>query len=179
MAVLGAGARGNVFAGFAERFPGRARVVAVADPRADRCDALGDRLGVAADRRLSTMGYKRAVIVGAAQILALLPGISRDGIVTVAGMGKGLSRQDAVRFSFLLSAPVILLAGVLKVGDLFGPEGKGIHGPVLVGSILAGVGAYLSVRFLTKYFSESRSLRPFGIYCIIAGVLILAYLTLH
>jgi predicted dehydrogenase len=52
MAVLGAGARGNVFAGFAERFPGRARVVAVADPRADRCDALGDRLGVAADRRL-------------------------------------------------------------------------------------------------------------------------------
>src|ERR1700683_3304962 len=52
MAVLGAGARGNVFAGFAEQFPGRARVVAVADPRADRRDALADRLGVAADRRL-------------------------------------------------------------------------------------------------------------------------------
>ncbi|MGA8460546.1 MAG: Gfo/Idh/MocA family oxidoreductase [Streptosporangiaceae bacterium] len=53
MAVLGAGARGNVFAGFAEQFPGRARVVAVADPRTDRRDALADRLGVAADRRLS------------------------------------------------------------------------------------------------------------------------------
>src|ERR1700733_2276810 len=53
MAVLGAGARGNVCAGFAEQFPGRARVVAVADPRADRRDALADRLGVAADRRLS------------------------------------------------------------------------------------------------------------------------------
>jgi undecaprenyl pyrophosphate phosphatase UppP len=134
---------------------------------------------VEADGRLASMSIQRAMLIGAAQILALLPGISRDGIVTVAGMGKGLSRQDAVRFSFLLSAPVILLAGVLKVGDLFGPEGKGIHGPVLVGSILAGVGAYLSVRFLTKYFSESRSLRPFGIYCIIAGVLSLAYLTLH
>jgi len=134
---------------------------------------------VEADGRLASMSIGHAVLIGAAQILALLPGISRDGIVTVAGMGKGLSRQDAVRFSFLLSAPVILLAGVLKVGDLFGPEGKGIHGPVLVGSILAGVGAYLSVRFLTKYFSESRSLRPFGIYCIIAGVLSLAYLTLH
>ena len=60
---------------------------------------------VAADRRLSTMGYKRAVLVGAAQILALLPGISRDGIVTVTGMWRGLTRQDAVRFSFLLSAP--------------------------------------------------------------------------
>jgi len=133
---------------------------------------------VAADRRLSTMGYKRAVIVGAAQILALFPGISRDGIVTVAGMGRGLTRQDAVRFSFLLSAPVILAAGALKVHDLTGPMGKGIHGPVLVGSILSGVGAYLSIRFLTKYFSEEKSLNPFGIYCIVAGVGSLAYLIL-
>jgi len=131
-----------------------------------------------ADRRLSAMGYARAILVGSAQIFALLPGISRDGIVTVAGMGRGLSRGDAVRFSFLLSAPVILAAGVLKAHDLFGPEGKGIHGPVLVGSLLAGIGAYLSVRFLTKYFSEERSLNPFGIYCLVAGVGSLAYLLL-
>ena len=133
---------------------------------------------VAADRRLSTMGYVRAIVVGSAQILALLPGISRDGIVTVTGMGRGLSREDAVRFSFLLSAPVILAAGVLKAKDLFGPMGKGIHGPVLVGSLLAGIGAYLSVRFLTKYFSEDRSLNPFGIYCLVAGVASFAYLVL-
>ena len=88
---------------------------------------------VAADRRLSTMGYKRAVLVGAAQILALLPGISRDGIVTVTGMWRGLTRQDAVRFSFLLSAPVILAAGALKAKDLTGPLSTGIHGPILVG----------------------------------------------
>jgi undecaprenyl pyrophosphate phosphatase UppP len=133
---------------------------------------------VRADRRLSTMGYARAILVGSAQILALLPGISRDGIVTVTGMWRGLSTEDAVRFSFLLSAPVILAAGLLKGKDLFGPMGTGIHGPVLVGSLLAGIGAYLSVRFLTKYFSEDRSLNPFGIYCLVAGVASFAYLVL-
>ena len=133
---------------------------------------------VAADRRLSTMGYARAVLVGAAQILALFPGISRDGIVTVFGMGRGLSREDAVRFSFLLSAPVILAAGALKAKDLTGPMSAGIHGPILLGSLISGIGAYLSIRFLTKYFSEEKSLNPFGIYCLIAGVLSLAYLVL-
>ena len=133
---------------------------------------------VAADRRLSTIGYKRAVFIGAAQILALLPGISRDGIVTVAGMGRGLTRQDAVRYSFLLSAPVILAAGALKATDLTGPISKGMHGPIIVGSIIAGLGAYLSIRFLTKYFSEDKSLNPFGYYCIIAGLGSLAYLVL-
>ncbi|MGH3250090.1 MAG: undecaprenyl-diphosphate phosphatase [Trebonia sp.] len=133
---------------------------------------------VAADRRLSTMGYKRALIVGGAQILALMPGISRDGIVTVAGMWRGISRADAVRFSFLLSAPVILAAGALKAKDLTGPLSAGIHGPILVGSVIAGVGAYLSIRFLTKYFSEEKSLSPFGIYCLIAGLGSLAYLLL-
>jgi undecaprenyl pyrophosphate phosphatase UppP len=133
---------------------------------------------VAADGRLATIGFGRAVFIGAAQILALLPGISRDGIVTVAGMGRGLTRQDAVRFSFLLSAPVILAAGALKVHDLTGPISKGMHGPIVVGSLIAGVGAYLSIRFLTKYFSEDKSLNPFGIYCIIAGLGSLAYLVL-
>jgi undecaprenyl-diphosphatase len=93
-------------------------------------------------------------------------------------MWRGLSTEDAVRFSFLLSAPVILAAGLLKGKDLFGPMGAGIHGPVLVGSLLAGIGAYLSVRFLTKYFSEDRSLNPFGIYCLVAGVASFAYLVL-
>jgi len=135
------------------------------DPRAAETDRA-----VAADRRLSTMGYGRAVGVGSAQILALLPGISRDGIVTVAGLGRGLSRADAVRYSFLLSAPVILAAGALKAHDLFGPLGTGIHGAVLAGSLLSFIGAYLSVRFLTRYFSEERSLNPFGVYCLIAGL---------
>jgi undecaprenyl pyrophosphate phosphatase UppP len=145
---------------------------------ADSQRAVEVERAVRADRRLSTMGYARAILVGSAQILALLPGISRDGIVTVTGMWRGLSTEDAVRFSFLLSAPVILAAGVLKAKDLFGPMGQGIHGPVLVGSVLAGIGAYLSVRFLTRYFSEDRSLNPFGIYCLVAGVASFAYLVL-
>jgi undecaprenyl-diphosphatase len=93
-------------------------------------------------------------------------------------MWRGLDRKDAVRFSFLLSAPVILAAGALKAKDLTGPLSAGIHGPILVGSLIAGVCAYLSLRFLMKYFSEDKSLNPFGIYCLIAGLGSLAYLVL-
>jgi undecaprenyl-diphosphatase len=116
------------------------------------------------------MGYMNAVLIGAAQIGALLPGISRDGICTVAGMLRGISREDAVRYSFLLSAPVILAAGVLKIPDLTGPLGAGIGGQVLAGSLLSFIGAYFSVRFLTKYFAKDRPLTPFGIYCLAAGL---------
>ena len=157
-------APGRHAAGRAPDAPPTAAASAVTDP------------AVAADRRLSTMSYKQALIVGAAQILALLPGISRDGMVTVTGMWRGLRREDAVRFSFLLSAPVILAAGVLKVPDLTGPMTKGMHGPIIVGSLIAGVSAFLSIRFLTKYFSEDKSLNPFGIYCLVAGLGSLAYL---
>jgi undecaprenyl-diphosphatase len=131
---------------------------------------------VAADRRLSVMGFGQAVQIGAAQIAALLPGISRDGVVTVTGMARGIAREDAVRYSFLLSAPVILAAGVLKIPDLTGPLGSGIRGQVLVGSLLSFAGAYLSVRFLTRYFARERSLTPFGIYCLLAGLGSLVYL---
>src|SRR5204862_3101849 len=98
------------------------------------------------DARLATIGFVEAVIIGSAQILALLAGISRDGVTMVAGMFRGLSREDAARFAFLLATPVILAAGVLKVPDLMGPMGSGIRGQILVGSVLSGVGAYLSVR---------------------------------
>src|SRR5262249_36617828 len=90
-------------------------------------------------------------------------------------MFRGLSREDAARFAFLLATPVILAAGVLKIPDLFGPLGKGIHGQVLFGSLLSGVGAYLSVRFLMKYF-QTRTLTPFAIYCLVVGLGSLVYL---
>jgi undecaprenyl-diphosphatase len=89
----------------------------------------------------------------------------------VSGMFRGLSRQDAARFSFLLSAPVILAAGVLKIPDLTGPLGDGIRGQVLFGSILSGVGAYLALRFLVRYLSDpNKTLTPFGIYCLVVGL---------
>ena len=131
---------------------------------------------VQADQRLIAVGYLQALVIGSSQILALLAGISRDGVVMVTGMFRGLSRQDAARFSFLLSTPVILAAGVLKLPDLTGPLGKNIHGQVIVGSILSGVGAYLSVRFLMKYF-QTRTLTPFAVYCVVAGLASVIYLS--
>jgi undecaprenyl-diphosphatase len=86
----------------------------------------------------------------------------------VGGLLRGLSHEDAARFSFLLATPVIFAAGVYKVPDLLGPNGRGIHGQVLVGSIVAGAAAYVSVRFLTRYFT-SRTLTPFAIYCLLLG----------
>ncbi len=128
-------------------------------------------MAVEADQRLVGVGYLGAICLGAMQILALLPGISRDGIVMVSGMFRGLSRQDAARFSFLLSAPVILAAGVLKIHDLTGPLGAGIREQVLFGSVLSGIGAYLALRFLVRYFSDpARTLTPFAIYCLVAGL---------
>jgi undecaprenyl-diphosphatase len=143
---------------------------ATPQPAADSARDAEIARAVAADGRLSVISFRQAAAIGSAQIFALLPGISRDGIVTVTGMFRGLSREDAVRFSFLLSAPVILAAGVLKIPDLTGPLGDGIRGQVLAGSVLSFVGAYLSVRFLTKYFAKQRSLAPFGVYCLLAGI---------
>ncbi len=134
-------------------------------------------LAVQADERLARIGYGRAVLIGSAQILALLAGISRSGVTMVAGMSRGLSREDAARFAFLLATPVILAAGMLKVPDLMGHLGSGIRGQILLGSVLSGVGAYVSVRFLMRYF-QTRTLYPFAIYCVVFGVLSVIYLGL-
>jgi undecaprenyl-diphosphatase len=130
---------------------------------------------VQADERLAGAGFVQALVIGSAQILALLAGISRDGVTMVAGMARGLSREDAARFAFLLATPVILAAGVLKYNDLI-QKGHGIYGPILVGSILSGLGAYLSVRYLVKYF-QTRTLTPFAIYCILFGTASIIYLS--
>ena len=133
-------------------------------------DYVDERIsGPESDKRLAAMSVTRAVGIGSLEILALAPGLSRSGVTTSGGMFAGLTREDAARFSFLLATPVILAAGVLKLGDLAGPLGSGIRGQVLFGSVLSGVGAYLSVRYLTRYLA-GRSMRPFGAYCIAAGV---------
>jgi undecaprenyl-diphosphatase len=131
--------------------------------------------GIEADERLTKIGYVQGTIIGAAQVLALLAGISRDGVTMVAGMFRGLSREDAARFAFLLATPVILAAGALKMGDLI-RLGHGIYGQIVAGSILSGVGAYVSVRFLVKYF-QTRTLTPFAIYCVLFGLGCTIYLS--
>jgi undecaprenyl-diphosphatase len=141
-------------------------------------DEQGTHSGAAIDNRLAQLPMGRGVLIGCAQILALLPGISRSGITIVAGLWRGLTHEDAARFSFLLATPIILAAGVYKIPDLFGPLGTGIGGQVLAGSIASFVCAYLAVRYLTRYF-QTRTLTPFAIYCALAGAASLAWLTLR
>ena len=125
-----------------------------------------------AKRSLDKLDYKEAGVIGVAQILALLAGISRSGITMVAGLVRGLSHEDAANFSFLLATPIILAAGVYKLHDLLGANGNGIRGQVIVGSIAAGLAAYFSVRFLTRYF-QTKTLTPFAIYSLVVGVLMI------
>ena len=155
------------------------QLAAVGGPAGELAHSAGQRalkrreadLGVLSNRRLVRLGWLNAFGLGAAQILALLPGISRDGMVMVSGLFRGLTMQDAARFSFLLSAPVIFAAGVLKIPDLTGPLGNGVRGQVLVGSIMSGVGAYLALRFFVRYISDpKRTLTPFAVYCLVMGL---------
>lgn len=135
-------------------------------------------LALASDRRLASLTFTQGTLIGSAQVLALLPGISRSGVTMAAGLLRGLSHEDAARFSFLLATPVILAAGALKIPDLFGPLGRGIGGQVLVGSVASFVSAYAAVRFLTRYF-QTRTLTPFAVYCSLAGLASLAVLALR
>jgi len=119
-------------------------------------------------RRLDTLDFKEAVAVGIAQIGALFAGVSRSGITMVTGLARGLDHEDAARFSFLLATPIILAAGLYKIPDLTGHLGNGIRGQALVGGAFAAVAAFVSVRFLIRFF-QTRNLLPFAIYCLVAG----------
>jgi undecaprenyl-diphosphatase len=108
--------------------------------------------------------------VGTAQALALFPGISRSGASMVAGLVAGLDHEDAARYSYLLATPAIGAAALFEVPKLFAPEAHTVLIQAAVGALVAGVTAYLSVAFLTRYF-KSNDLRPFGWYCLFAGAL--------
>jgi undecaprenyl-diphosphatase len=122
------------------------------------------------DARIARLSYAAGTLIGATQILALLAGISRSGITMAGGLWRGLDHEDAARFAFLLATPVILAAGVLKVPSLLGPAGAHIHGQAVLGVIVCGIAAYLSVRFLVRWF-QTRTLTPFAIYCLAFGAL--------
>jgi undecaprenyl-diphosphatase len=128
------------------------------------------------DGKLAALSWVQAVIIGVAQCFALIPGFSRTGLTMGGGLVCGLSHENAVRYSFLLATPIILAAAVLKVPDLFANGGEGL-GQAIVGACCAGLTAYLSIRFLLKYF-ETDTLRPFAFYCCGAGAAALLYLAL-
>jgi undecaprenyl-diphosphatase len=120
------------------------------------------------------VGWPQAFIVGAAQALALIPGFSRAGATMGGSLLIGLSHRDAARFAFLLATPPILAAGVLKFGDLTGSLGAGIRGDAIIAAVAAAIAAIFSVHFLTRYF-KTRTLTPFGIYCVVFGAAMVIY----
>ncbi len=122
-------------------------------------------------RPLSSLTWKEAIIVGLAQSLALIPGISRSGVTMVAGLGVRLSHEDAARYSFLLGTPLIGLAAALEIPQLIGQTAQ-TWLLIGIGMVLAGVAAYLSTKFLMKYFETGR-LNPFAYYCWALGLVAL------
>ena len=118
--------------------------------------------------RLEDLAWRRGALVGVAQGFALLPGVSRSGSAIVAGLLAGLDHEDAATYSFLLATPVILAASVLEIPKLLAPELHGMAVEALAGGVLAGLTAYASVAFLTRYFRHN-DLRPFGWYCLVLG----------
>lgn len=124
-------------------------------------------------RAMHDMGLVDTQIVGWAQALALIPGVSRSGVTITAGLFIGLTRETAARFSFLLSIPAVLASGLFELRDLFekGLGGEGLIN-LAVATIVAGVAGYASIAFLIKWL-QTRSTLIFILYRIVLGLLIL------
>src|SRR5256712_2858986 len=145
--------------------------------RAERLVSAGAQTRIEQEERFAVaeqISFKAAALVGACQALALLPGISRSGVTIGGGLMAGLRHQEAARFSFLLATPIIAAAGVLEIPQLLSNPVP--LGEYLAAAALAGIAAYLSARFLLRYFRSGR-LDPYGWYCAGAGILSLALLT--
>ncbi len=132
------------------------------------------RSGRDEDREIESLSYREGVGLGFVQSTALIAGISRDGVVMSGGLQRGLDNAGAAKFSFLLATPIILAAGIFKVGDLLGSNGNGIRGAAVIAAVVAGVFAVLTVHFLTRWF-KTRNLIPFGIYCLVFGAAMIIY----
>ncbi len=150
----------------AERLRRRAQVRELAQARGAGPDG---------GRRLETLEYREAALIGLGESTALVAGISRDGVVMATGLARGLDNADSARFGFLLATPIILAAGVFKLGDLLGANGAhGVRVAALIAAACSAVTAIATVHFLTRYFRKG-TLWPFGIYCLLFGGAMIAY----
>ncbi len=127
------------------------------------------------NRTLEKLPFGSAMLIGLSQALALVPGASRSGCTITMGLFLGLTREDAARFSFLLSVPAITLAGLFKLTKVLHPGALGpVAGPYLFGALVAGVVAYVVVRWLLGYLENERhTTMAFIIYRILLGVALL------
>jgi undecaprenyl-diphosphatase len=124
------------------------------------------------DRNEHSLTWKDILVIGCAQALALIPGTSRSGVTMTAGLYLGLSREAAARFSFLLSIPVIFLAGALEAGHLFGQPETVQWDVIIAATLLAGISAYLCVHFFLKCI-RNVGMQPFVVYRLLLGLLLL------
>lgn len=127
--------------------------------------------GPRSDARIATtLSWKQALGIGAAQAAALVPGISRSGSSMVGGLLSGLNNENAARFSFLLATPIIGAAAVLKLPELLSPAMAGERPAFLIGALCSAVAAWFATKFLLRFF-ETRTLMPFAIYCVVGGAI--------
>ncbi len=128
-------------------------------------------------RPLEEMTYRHGIAIGLAQMLALIPGISRSGATTSAGLALGYTRVAAARFSFLLAIPAVFGAGLYELVNSFGePEGAYGYAETAVATVVAFIVGYFIIAFLMKYIS-TRSFMPFVIYRILLGGTLLVLLS--
>ncbi len=141
---------------------------------------IGERIKHAGRKNLEDVSWKSAIVIGACQSLALIPGISRSGATMVGGVLAGLTHKEAARFSFLLATPVIAGAGVLEVPKLLKLHNEITMdiGMMVIAGVVAGITAWITTYGLMRYFkkNEIEALNPFAYYCWAAGVISLAIL---
>jgi len=123
-------------------------------------------------RTEATLRVTDVLWIGMAQVLALIPGTSRSGITMTAALALGLTRSAAARFSFLLSVPVILMAGGYESLQLLQQAEPVDWGAIVLGTVIAGVSAYLSIHFFMRLI-EQVGMLPFVVYRLLLGVFLL------
>ncbi|WGL16727.1 undecaprenyl-diphosphate phosphatase [Microbulbifer bruguierae] len=166
LATIPAGLAGLVFKDFVETHLRSSAVIATttivfgvllwwADVGGKRRDELGK------------LNWKKALMIGGAQALALIPGTSRSGITMTAALMLGMKREAAARFSFLMSIPVIALSALLLTLELLGTDSV-VWGDIILGVVLSGISAYLCIHFFLQFISRI-GMAPFAIYRLLLG----------
>ena len=134
--------------------------------------AIAEKLGPK-DRDLESLSWTDAIWIGLLQALAIMPGVSRAGITMTMGLFRGLSREAAARFSFLLATPILLGATLFKCRHLLhGAGGVGV-GPMLLGVLASAIVGLISINFLLT-FLQKKTFYPFAIYRVALAIFVLA-----
>ena len=130
-------------------------------------------------RPLTDLNWKDALIIGVGQAIAIFPGISRSGATISTGLARNFERTSAARFSFLMSIPVMLAAGLLEGKDLIGMSNLASYLPLIaIGFIFAAVVGYFSIRWVLAFLTTN-SLKYFAFYCMAFGALVLVVYALR